>query len=102
MGNFYNDVQVQPELKAVYQSKSAMSKNILHDKPRNRKTRRELVMLHLCFKKLKRMNLEMLVLIHTMPLLNICLVVFWGQTRINEICILIWIWVGISSIYALN
>ena len=67
MGNFYDDVQVQPELKAVYQSKSSMSKNSLYDKPRNKKTRRELVMLHLCFKKLKRMNLEMLVLIHTMP-----------------------------------
>ena len=85
IGNFYEDIEVQPELKAVYQSKSAMSKNILYDKPRNKKTRRELVMLHLCFKKLKQMNLEMLVLIHTMPTPKYMPGSVMGSNYINEI-----------------
>ena len=85
MGNFYDDTVKKPELKAITQSKSAMSKNSLYDKPRNKKTRRELVMLHLCFKKLKRMNLEMLVLIHTMPTPKYMPGSVLGTNYINEI-----------------
>ena len=85
LGNLYDDIEMKPELKAVYQSKSAMSNNILYDKPRNKKTRRELVMLHLCFKKLKQMNLEMLVLIHTMPTPKYMPGSVMGSNYINEI-----------------
>ena len=85
MGNFYDDTEKQPELKAIAQSKSVMTKNSLYDKQGSKKSRSELVMLHLCFKKLKRMNLEMLVLIHTMPTPKYMPGSVLGSNYINEI-----------------
>ena len=75
MGNFYDDTEKKSELKAIFQSKSKIvneySSNEVspssYDSRTSKTARRELVMLHLCFKKLKKMTLEMLVLIHTMP-----------------------------------
>ena len=69
--NFYDDmISVKPPIKAIYQSRSYFSDPPEQEQRPNVKKnckRKELVLLHLIFQKLRKMNIEMLVLLQMLP-----------------------------------